>query len=250
MVQPLLSEHYVVLHLGGLKKVERRRDGPTVSAIAGDGALTVVPAGTAFTWTTTGPIAFAHLYLRPEHFESAFDDADDRGVNLLARVAIRDRILEPLFREMLSEIERPSSLSTLRLDTLFDSFIVRLALRYDSRRAGQSREAFALAPHRLQRVLDYIESHLEDDISLKDIVAASGSSQFHFSHAFRIAMGVSPYRYLIEQRIQLAKVLLVTGHASLDEVSRRCGFNSAHQFSVMFKHQMGIGPKRYRLQRK
>ena len=246
MVQPPLDEHYVVLHLGGVKKIERRRDGPTVSTIADEGALTLVPAGTAFTWLTTGPIAFAHLYLPPHRFEATVDDVDERGVQLVEHVAVRDPILEPLFREMLAEFERPSSPSTIRLDALFESFVVRLALRYGSRPRSRTPRALALAPHRLRRVLDYIDNHLEDDISLNEIVVAAGSSQFHFSHAFRIAMGVSPYRYLINQRIELAKTLLMTSPVSLAEVSLRCGFNSGHQFSVMFKQQVGIGPKRYR----
>ena len=249
MVQPALGLHYVVLHLGGVKKIERRRDGPSISAIADDGALTVVPAGTAFTWRTTGPIAFAHLYLRPQQIETVLDDVDDRASLLVEHLAVRDRMLEPLFKQMLAELEGPSSPSTIRLDCLFESFAVRLAHRYGSRSPRTNGE-FALAPHRLRRALDYIEAHLEDDISLAGVVAAAGSSQFHFSHAFRLAMGVSPYRYVIDQRIQFAKTLLVTGSTSLDEVSRRCGFNSSHQFSVMFKKKVGIGPKRYRLDRR
>ena len=249
MIQPALDEHYVVLHLGGVKAIERRRDGPTMSAIAEDGALTVVPAGTAFTWHTTGPIAFAHLYLRPDQFDAIVDDIADRRIAPTEQLALRDAVLEPLFRTMLSEFEEPSRPPTLRLDSLLESFVIRLALRYGSRSPRAAGRAFALAPHRLRRALDYIETHLQEDISLHDIVVAAGSSQFHFSHAFRIAMGISPYRYLTDQRIQLAKTLLITGPASLDDVSRRCGFNSAHQFSVMFKKQAGIGPKRYRISR-
>lgn len=250
MVQPPLDHHYVVLHLGGAKHVERRRDGPTVSRVADRGSFTVVPAGTAFDWRTTGPIDFAHLYVRPEQLDGLA--ADTRrggwdGSGLTAQVAVRDPVLEALFTQMLREIEQGSTASTIRLDCLFDSLMVRLASRFGSHEPVNSRKAVVLAPFRLRRALDYIETHVGDDIALEDLVEAAGSSQFHFSHAFKSATGVSPYRYLIDRRIELAKVLLVTGHASLEAVGRQCGFNSRHQFGVMFKRVVGVGPKHYRV---
>lgn len=249
MVQPPLDHHYVVLHLGGSKRVERRHDGPAVSTIIEDGALTIVPAGTAFTWRTAGPIAFAHLYLRPEVLDDAFAD-DPRGAMngsvLIDRVGCRDHFLEPLFRRMLAAIESPKP-STVHLDCLLESFLIRLGQKFGSRKRGRSARSIALSPYRLQHALDFIEANLGRNLRLADLVEAAGSSQFHFSHAFRIATGVSPYRYLIDRRIEFAKLLLLTDDDSLEGISLRCGFNSSHQFAVMFKREVGVGPKKFRL---
>jgi len=84
---------------------------------------------------------------------------------------------------------------------------------------------------------------------LADLVAAAGTSQFHFSRAFHAATGRSPYQYLIARRIEHAKVLLMTADVDLATVANRCGFNSAHQFAAMFKRHAGVGPKRFRLSR-
>ena len=250
MEQPPLDQHYIVMHLGGPKRVLRRRDGIPVSTIAECGSLTLVPAGTAFSWCTSGPIAFAHLYLRPALLESSCTtqfDRESRNAWLVDRVGCRDPLLEALFVSMIEEIEFGADASVLRLDSLLESCLIRLAREHAPTPMPLHSRKVALAPFRLQRVVEFIEANLQRDIALSDLVTAAGSSQFHFSRAFHCATGQSPYRYLIQRRIERARALLLTSAEPLDEVSTRCGFNSEHQFAVMFRRLAGMGPKRFRL---
>ena len=250
MVQPPLDQHYIAMHLGGAKHVTRRCDAAAVSTIVERGSLTLVPAGTAFVWHTWGPIAFAHLYLRPQVFEHVIErelDIDGRGASVIERVGCIDPLLRALFDTMIAEVGCGVEASSLRLDTLLDSFLIELARKHLSRGAAARCRAVALAPHRLLRVLDFIEANLACEVALADLVAASGGSQFHFSRAFREAIGFAPYQYLIRRRLEKAKVLLATSDASLIAVSASCGFHNRRQFSVMFKRLVGVGPKRYRL---
>ena len=90
------------------------------------------------------------------------------------------------------------------------------------------------------------DANFDRGIALGDLAAAAGSSQAHFSRAFHFATGCSPYRYLLQQRVAYAKVLLLTSAEPLDRIASRCGFNRAHQFGLAFKHLVGVGPKRYR----
>lgn len=250
MVQPPLDQHYMVMHLGGAKHVTRRLDGPPVATAVDGGSLTVVPAGTAYHWRTEGPIAFAHLYLTPARLADVFAsefDVEGRDAALIDRVGCHDPLLEPIMTTMLAEIEDAPGASVLRLDSLYESFCIQLAHRHTARTPARDRRPVAMAPHRLRRVLDRIEAGLADDISLSDLSAAAGSSQFHFSRAFRLATGLSPYRYLIGRRIDRAKALLLTDDSPLESIARSCGFNRPHQFARMFKRAVGVGPKRFRI---
>ncbi|MEO6664044.1 MAG: AraC family transcriptional regulator [Rubrivivax sp.] len=250
MVQPPLDHHYVVMHLGGPKRVARSHDGPTASAIAEPGSLTLVPAGTAYLWKTEGPIAFAHLYVPPSALEQIVeaDGRAGRGVSLADHVGFRDPLLEPIFRTMLNAVMATTTPSTLLLDALHASFLLRLGRRHSSAPAGPCKPSQdALAPHRLRQVLDYIEAHLADDLALSDLAAVAVISPFHFCRAFHLATGLSPYRYLNQRRLETARVLLLTTSASLEEVRLACGFSSKRQFGVLFKKTMGSGPKRFRL---
>jgi len=250
MVQPPLDQHYVVMHLGGAKHVTRRRDGPPVAVAVDSGSLTIVPAGTAYWWRTEGPIAFAHLYISPTRLGGVFChefDVEDREAAIADQVGCRDPLLESLMAAMLAEIDAAPTASTLRLDALFESFCIQLVHRHASRGLSRDSRPVALAPHRLRRVLEFIEAHLASDLSLADLTAAAGSSQSHFCRAFRLSTHASPYRYLLRRRIERAKILLLTDEMPLESVARACGFQRKHQFATIFRRTAGIGPKRFRL---
>ena len=250
MVQPPLEQHYLVMHLGGPKHVTRKRDGPTVATVVETGSLTLVPAGTAYVWRTEGPIAFAHLYIDPCHLETLVArefDVGGRVGSLMEGVGLRDPLLEPLLERMITEIQCAAHPSKLLLDSLFESLGIRLVQKHVSGLPQARLDVVALAPHRLRRVFEFMDANIGQDIALADLVVAAGTSQFHFSHAFRLATGHSPYRYLIRRRIEYAKVLLLTGGDSLETISAACGFNRKHQFAVMFKRACGVGPKRFRM---
>ena len=227
MVQPPLEHHYLVMHLGGPKHVTRQRDGPGVSVAVDNGSLTLVPAGTAYTWRTQGPIAFAHLYIPPRHLEAVATrdfDIEGRGASLVEGVGLRDPMLERLMQRMLDEIRYAPHPSKLLLDSLLESLDIRLAQKHVTGPPRGSASAVALAPHRLRRVLEFMDANLGRELSLAELVDAAGTSQFHFSHSFRLATGCSPYRYLMRRRIEYAKVLLLTGDDSLDnEVDASAG---------------------------
>ncbi len=249
MQQPRLDQHYVVMHLGGVKRVTRSGAGPVRTTVVKPGAITSVSAGTAHSWATEGPIGFAHLYLDPATVGRVVQetfDRDPRAVELTDEVGRDAPLLAALFRGMLAQIESPGFASRLLLDTLLQSFIVQLLSESSTLAAATRAAPHSLAPRRLQRVLDFIEANLADDIELEQLAAVAGSSRYHFSRSFRNATGFPPYRYLIQRRIEVAKAMLLEDELSLEKISAQCGFKSSAQFAVIFKQVFGTTPSRFR----
>jgi AraC family transcriptional regulator len=249
MEQPPLDHHYLVLHLAGWKRVTRRGLHSVTSTEAEVGSVTLVPAGASYSWTTEGPIGFAHLYLHPKTVDRVVTeefDRDCRDVQLSDCVARRLPLISALMSGMLDELETPTFASRLVLDTLLHGLIVRLLSECSSLPGGSSLAPHAMSPRRLRRVLEYIESNLATDIELEDLASVAGSSRFHFSRAFRDATGFPPYRYLIHRRIDAAKTMLLQDALSIAEVAEQCGFNSQSQFSAMFRRVFGTSPGRFR----
>lgn len=252
MEQPPLDHHYVAIHLGGPKFVKRRHDGPSVSTNVEVGSITVVPAGTAFSWKTDGPIDFAHLYLAPEMIDRLVReefDCEPRVVELIDCVARNAWLLGALLQAMLHEIERPAFASRLALDTLLQCFVVHLLRESSTMRDSHRNVRHALAPHRLRRVRDFIQANLAADLRLAELATVACSSPYHFSRAFRLTTGLSPYRYLIHQRIERGKALLCDDSLSIADAAKQCGFRSTRQFATMFKQICGVSPARFRRER-
>lgn len=249
IAQPALDHHYVTMHLGGAKRVERRGEGKIETIDVEPGALSIVLAGSAFQWSTRGPIEFAHLYLAPRAIERV--GAEEFGRDRIAlcledRLGVRDPLLEALFLTLLEEMTVLSAGSRLYLDTLLNSLLLRLLRCYAAAPSAPLKARHSMAPARLRRVLDFIEANLADDIALADLAAVAASSPFHFSRAFATVTGTPPYAYLVCRRIERAKALLSSGTDPVRIIASQCGFHSAGQFSRMFKRSTGRSPLQYR----
>lgn len=249
MEQPRLDQHYVALHLQGAKRITRRGDGQPITVEAPAAAVTVVPAGSSHSWSTRGPIGFAHLYLHPDLVARIVQekfDRDPRSVVLTDCVGRDLPLLRALFTAMIAQVEAPGFASRLVLDTLLQGFLVELLCELSTLSGATPNAPHSIAPRRLQRVLDYIEANLADEIELDDLAGVAGSSRFHFSRAFRDATGFPPYRYLVHRRVDAAKTLLLQSSLPIEQVAAQCGFKSAAQFAVMFKQVFGTTPSRFR----
>jgi AraC-like DNA-binding protein len=99
---------------------------------------------------------------------------------------------------------------------------------------------------RFKPVIDYIESSLEQDLSLYDLASLVGLSVFHFARAFKSTFGVAPYRYILQRRIVRAKSLLRTTDGTVTAIALQVGFSSQSRFTQVFAQLTGSTPTGYR----
>lgn len=97
----------------------------------------------------------------------------------------------------------------------------------------------------LRRALDYVTSHIDDDITLADLAGITGYSPFHFARKFTLAMGVSPRRYIARLRLERAMAELATGKLPLVEIALNARFSSQASFTRAFHRATGLTPKEY-----
>jgi AraC family transcriptional regulator len=102
-----------------------------------------------------------------------------------------------------------------------------------------------LPRYKLQQVIVYIDEHLAERLSLETIAQQIGISQFYFCHLFKQSMGVSPYQYLLQQRIERAKHLLLQTSPNIADIALAVGFSNQSHFTRQFKQVVGITPKRF-----
>jgi AraC-like DNA-binding protein len=79
----------------------------------------------------------------------------------------------------------------------------------------------------------------------RELAVAHGFSEFHFSRAFSAVFALSPYAYMLQQRLHEAHRLLVLGGRPVAEVALDSGFNDAATFSRAFKRQHGRPPSSF-----
>jgi AraC-like DNA-binding protein len=98
----------------------------------------------------------------------------------------------------------------------------------------------------LRRVCEFVESHLEDNLDLDALAAEAHLSVYHFARAFRHSMGVSPLRYVLEQRVRRAQQLLRQTDLPLASIANAVGFFDQGHLARQFRRFVGTTPSSYR----
>ncbi|MFN6453016.1 MAG: SDR family NAD(P)-dependent oxidoreductase [Nostoc sp. EfeVER01] len=101
----------------------------------------------------------------------------------------------------------------------------------------------SLATVELRQAIDYIQAHLDQNLSLAEIAAAASISPTYFSRLFKRATGSSPHQYVIQQRVERAKVLLKTTDLAIASIALKVGFSSQSHLTQHFKRLTGVTPK-------
>jgi len=99
---------------------------------------------------------------------------------------------------------------------------------------------------RLRRVTDYIQDHLDQDLTLAQLGAVVCMSPFHFARLFQRSTGVSPHQFVVRARIDRALALLAAREPSIAEIARVVGFRTPSHFSTVFHRMTGTTPRAYR----
>ena len=98
----------------------------------------------------------------------------------------------------------------------------------------------------LNRALEAIEANLSGGLSVAEVAAAAAISPFRLSHGFKKATGVSLHQYVIQRRIEHAKVMLRTTADPIADIAAAVGFASQSHFTTVFKRVTGATPRVYR----
>ncbi len=99
---------------------------------------------------------------------------------------------------------------------------------------------------RMQEVLTYIAENYAAALTVSELAALSHMSRSHFQVAFKRHFGFSPYGYLLEYRIRIAKLLLQESDDAVEAIGAKCGFSDASSFIRTFKRCEGVTPLAYR----
>jgi len=212
-----------------------------------------------------GTVSFVNLALDPTAYPKDMSDcfnflipratfdqlADDYGADRIVELAVRpgiaanDPIVLHLGDCLIPAIEKYDGTNDQFADRITTALNIHFARAYGGMHFPPPLVSGGLAPWQLRLARDRINSSLEE-LSLKQIARECRLSASHFVRAFTRSIGISPHRWLMQRRVDVAKDLMLSTDTSLVEISLRCGFSDQSHFTKVFAEATGETPGRWR----
>lgn len=177
---------------------------------------------------------------------TAIENGFSPNVEFVELYRSQDPLIQYIGLTLLETSAKGDPLGSMFADSLIQSLTLHLLTNYTNASKVPRVSTGGLSGYRLNRVVEFIDANLENDISLADLATVADLSAFHFSRAFRKSTGKTPQQYVMQQRLERAKVLLARPDLPIVEVSLRSGFKNQSHFTSWFRKYTNFTPKLWR----
>jgi AraC family transcriptional regulator len=245
------TSHMLLVH-GTAQTVQAERwfDGRRQQEQLGSGNnIVIVPAAVQHraNWNQGSP--FSLLFIEPDYLiHVAYESITTDQVELLPHYAMHDPLIDQIGRSLTQELELNLLGGQLFANSLAIALSIHLLRQYSTWQQPLRQDSGGLPPRKLQQAIAYIHDHLTEDLSIMVIANELEMSQYYFSRLFKQSTGLSPYQYVMRQRIERAKYLLKTTVLSVLAIAEQVGFSNQNQLTIQFRKLTGQTPSSYRKQ--
>jgi AraC family transcriptional regulator len=208
--------------------------------------VSVIPPGVEHTihWTRRAPLV--HIYLNDHFFDSMLEDAPSKiSTTLAPSLLVRDPFLIAMGKELYRELQF-GPISELFAKSFATLTATHISRTYRCKSSSGTVCRGGLGPSRERNVRKYIQDNLDQTLSLDDLAQVAQVSPNYFIALFQQSTGITPHKYVLQQRVEYAKELLVCSKLSLIEIAYKCGFPDQCQFTTTFRRYIGVTPGQYK----
>lgn len=151
--------------------------------------------------------------------------------------------LRRIFDELLQAARTRPPAYELEIKSLLYRLFFTLYQRVPYERRTPDHEEIA---DKLKQVIQYIQSHYQQPISVLELASLCGFSEYHFMRFFKKHMSMTCIEYLNRYRLDMASHQLASTAMSVTGIALENGFNNISYFNRVFKKQFGMTPKEFR----
>ncbi len=168
------------------------------------------------------------------------------GADIATVIGRRDAEIETLAARLRREVLDGGAHAKLAAEALAVALLIHLFRAYRRTPHPVSPVKGGLEPIRLAHVLNYIDEHLTEKITVGELAAIAGLSAHHFNTSFKTVTGTPPIKFVLRRRLERAMDALAMTDRTIAEIALDLGFPSHGHLSTYFKRELGTQPSRYR----
>ena len=239
------TQHVIAIQTKGFIEAERKLGDRTRKEQIRVGDICLVPAHTRHWIHAKGEQGLILLSIEPEAiYKSLPADLNAKEIELLPYFAQGDPLIYYLGLSLKRALQVNTVDSRFYVESLSVALIAHLMQFYTAKNLVIN-DVFQ-ENVQIKQAKDYIHAYLTEKLSLQAIADTIGVSKYHFCRIFKQSTGLTPWQYVIQQRIELAKQLLRNPQLSIRQIGDRLGYSNPTQFTNFFRQHTGITPSDYR----
>lgn len=230
------ADHWLKMHVGTPLRGNCRFQ----HFVYTQGDIDLCPAGVSDVWRAQDASASVVVRLPPALLRRAAEDMglDPDRVGLEPRHQFRDPQIEHIAWALEADRRADHPGGLLYTECLGLALSVRLLGQYP---APLERER-GLSKPQLRRVTEYIEEHLDQNLSLARLAGVAGVSASHLKTLFKRSTGLPVHEYVVQRRVERARTLLQRGGLSAGEVALEAGFSHQSHMARCMRRVLGVTP--------
>jgi AraC family transcriptional regulator len=223
------------------RRIEGKLDRHFQSEQFKEGDFLLVPANISHFVRWHQEHRFILLSLEPKYFARAICDCIDP--ELIPYFLKSDPLIHQIGLVLKTELETGGAGGQLYVEAMTHALFIHLLRHYSSQQNIIRNYSGGLSKFKLKQVIDYINNHLERDLSLTELATMVQMSSSYFCRSFKQSTGEPPHQYVIQRRLERAKQLLLQDELTLAEIAYRVGFANQGHLNRHFKRRFGITPR-------
>ena len=231
---PPLADVEICMHVYGQANVVRVGDGITEEHEMAVGDITISPPFTedwrAWNERPTILSVSIHSELIADYLEHELD-IDPASVKLMRRFAIEDKPLRAFCFALLKEMRDPRPCSALYVADLTWHAIGHLLRRHATLAGKNEPLGMHKGTRSLERVVEYVQANLDKEHTLNTLAAVAQMSVHRLSKAFKAEMNMTPYEFVMFERLTCALVRLRSTRCSSATIAAEAGFGNVRHLA-------------------
>ena len=204
------------------------------------GDLDVLPAGSSDTWREESDNTILMVQVAPALLRRT---AEEMGLpperaGLTPRHQIRDPQIEYIAWALEADQQAGSPNGLLYTETLSTALAIHLLGHHGAANLAPR----GLSQPQLRRLNDYIEAHLAEELTLARLAEVVHVSASHLKTLFKRSTGVPVHEYVVQRRVERARLLLTRGDMPIAQVALEAGFAHQSHMARCMRRVLGVTP--------
>lgn len=250
---PPLDHFMLVCYYTGQTPMDRCVDEGWKRTACAPGDISLLTMSQNSHWHWTENIDVSHVYLSNALMSRVAMDVMERPieeVRLHDLLRTQDSILTSVVGAITREVKSHGIGGSLYAEALGMQLAIHLLRNYASVTFKDTVISGRLSKQQKQRLLEFIDAHLQDSIRLDEMADSVGLGVWTFSRKFSESFDCSPHTFVTEKRVERAKRMLCEGTFAIKEIAYLCGFSDQAHLTRVLRAKLGITPAQLRREQK